>query len=68
MVLMSGNLNVIDGLNDWGMPCLEKPFRLAALHAEVVRVMDDSQNQLQQSPRSTFKVAGNYRRSGRHLG
>ena len=46
VVFMSGNLNVIEGLNDWGMPCLEKPFRLAALHAEAARVMDDSKNQL----------------------
>ena len=56
VVLMSGNLNVIDGLNDWGMPCLEKPFRLAALHAEVVRVMDDSQNQLQQTREALLKL------------
>ena len=47
VVFMSGNLNVIDGLSDWGMPYLEKPFRLAALQAEAVRVMDDTQNQLQ---------------------
>ena len=48
VVFMSGNLNVIDGLSDWRMPYLEKPFLLAALHAEAARVMDDSQNQLQQ--------------------
>ena len=47
VVFMSGNLNVIDGLSDWGMPYLEKPFRLAALQAEAARVMDDTQNQLQ---------------------
>ena len=47
VVFMSGDLNVIDGLSDWGMPYLEKPFRLAALQAEAARVMDDSQNQLQ---------------------
>ncbi len=47
VVFMSGDLNVIDGLDDWGMPYLEKPFRLAALQAEAVRVMDDTQNQLQ---------------------
>ncbi len=47
VVFMSGNLNVIDGLGDWGMPCLEKPFRLAALFAEAARVMDDNKNQLQ---------------------
>ena len=33
VVFMSGNLNVIDGLSDWGIACLEKPFRLAVLHA-----------------------------------
>jgi DNA-binding response OmpR family regulator len=53
VVFMSGNLNVIDGLSDWGVPHLEKPFRLAALHTEIARVMDDSQNQLQRV-RETF--------------
>ena len=47
VVFMSGNLNVIDGLSDWDMPYLEKPFRLAALQAEAAWVMDDTQNQLQ---------------------
>lgn len=49
VVFMSGNLNIVDGLSDWGMPCLEKPFRLTALHAEVERVMDDGPAQLRQT-------------------
>ena len=47
VVFMSGDLRVVDGLSNWGMPCLGKPFGLAAMQAEATRVMDDSQNQLQ---------------------
>ena len=56
VIFMSGSLNIIDGLCDWGMSHLEKPFRLAALHDEAARVMDDSQNQLQHVRETLLRI------------
>ena len=44
VVFLSGNVNIIEALGDWGMSHLEKPFRLESLHDEAARIINDSRN------------------------
>jgi DNA-binding NtrC family response regulator len=56
MLLISGHPGVPEKLARFGYPYLEKPFALDALHAEAIRVISESRENIQQVKSSAEKM------------